>query len=69
MIDRLSRFRKPFAKGERMPHVRLRCRPVCALPVAATGEINKAVVETFRGRDLVIPFPQREVRILGGSAA
>jgi small conductance mechanosensitive channel len=36
---------------------------------AATGEINKAVVETFRGRDIVIPFPQREVRIVGGSAA
>jgi len=34
--------------------------------VAAAGEINKAILETFRGRDIVIPFPQREVRILGG---
>ena len=34
----------------------------------ATGEINKAIVETFRGRDIVIPFPQREVRILSGAA-
>jgi small conductance mechanosensitive channel len=33
---------------------------------AAAGEINKAILETFRGRDIVIPFPQREVRILGG---
>ncbi len=33
---------------------------------AAAGEINKAIVETFRAREIVIPFPQREVRILGG---
>ncbi len=33
---------------------------------AAAGEINKAIVETFREREIVIPFPQREVRILGG---
>ena len=30
-------------------------------------EINKAIVETFRGRNIVIPFPQREVRILSGA--
>ncbi|HEX7812528.1 MAG TPA: mechanosensitive ion channel family protein [Burkholderiales bacterium] len=30
----------------------------------AGGEINKAIVETFRGRDIVIPFPQREIRML-----
>jgi small conductance mechanosensitive channel len=35
---------------------------------AAGGEINKAVLEAFRGRDIVIPFPQREVRILGSAA-
>jgi small conductance mechanosensitive channel len=35
--------------------------------VQAGGEINKAIVETFRGRDIVIPFPQREVRILSGA--
>jgi small conductance mechanosensitive channel len=35
---------------------------------AASGEINKAIVETFRQREIVIPFPQREVRLLGGSA-
>jgi small conductance mechanosensitive channel len=32
----------------------------------ATGEINKSIVEAFRARKLVIPFPQREVRILQG---
>ena len=35
---------------------------------AAFGEINKAIVEAFRARDIIIPFPQREVRLLGGRA-
>ena len=35
---------------------------------AAFGEINKAIVEAFRAHDIIIPFPQREVRLLGGSA-
>ena len=30
---------------------------------AATGEINKAVLEMFRSRGIVMPFPQREVRL------
>ena len=30
----------------------------------AVGEINKALVETFRGKAISIPFPQREVRML-----
>jgi small conductance mechanosensitive channel len=32
--------------------------------VQAGGEINQAIVETFRGSSIVIPFPQREVRML-----
>ncbi len=32
----------------------------------ATGEINKAIIEIFRTRRIVIPVPQREVRILQG---
>jgi small conductance mechanosensitive channel len=31
----------------------------------ANGEVNKAVVEEFRARGISIPFPQREVRLLG----
>jgi small conductance mechanosensitive channel len=31
----------------------------------SVGEINKAVVEEFRKRNISIPFPQREVRLLG----
>lgn len=33
--------------------------------LAAQGEINQGILEAFRGRDIVIPFPQREVRLLG----
>jgi small conductance mechanosensitive channel len=32
---------------------------------AAQGEINKAIVESFRKQGIVIPFPQREVRVVG----
>ena len=32
---------------------------------AATGEINKAVLETLRARGIVMPFPQREIRLIG----
>ena len=45
-------------------------KPWVAVPdfIAATGEINKAILETFRGRGIVIPFPQHEVRLLGQDA-
>ena len=32
----------------------------------SVGEVNKAVVEEFRKRNISIPFPQREVRMRGG---
>ncbi len=32
---------------------------------AAIGEINKTILETFATRNIVIPFPQREIRMLG----
>jgi small conductance mechanosensitive channel len=34
----------------------------------AAGEINKAVLEAFRARDIVIPVPQHEVRLLNEAA-
>jgi small conductance mechanosensitive channel len=47
---------------------------LCAKPwvkvsdyVAAAGELNRTILETFRGRGIVIPFPQREVRLLGAA--
>lgn len=43
--------------------------PVDAFPGAA-GTINKALLEAFRKNGIAIPFPQREVRLIGqGSAA
>ena len=36
--------------------------------VQVPGEINKAIVETFRADAISIPFPQREVRLLGNAA-
>ena len=35
---------------------------------AAAGEVNKAVLETFRTRGISIPFPQREIRMLNTAA-
>jgi len=34
----------------------------------ASGEINRAILEIFRRGGVVIPFPQREVRMLGDAA-
>jgi len=48
--------------------VSLGVRPWVAVQdyVAATGEINSAILEALRGRGIVMPFPQREVRLIGG---
>jgi small conductance mechanosensitive channel len=32
--------------------------------VPTPGELNQALLETFRERNIVVPFPQREIRIL-----
>jgi small conductance mechanosensitive channel len=31
----------------------------------AQGEVNQAILEKFRERGISIPFPRREVRLLG----
>ena len=36
--------------------------------VLATGEVNQAVVEAFRRRGIVMPLPQREIRMLAAAA-
>ena len=33
------------------------------------GELYQALVERFKARNIEIPFPQREVRLMSGSAA
>jgi small conductance mechanosensitive channel len=42
--------------------------PVPDFGVAAS-EINKSIVEAFRSRGIVIPYPQREVRLVPVSNA
>ena len=46
--------------------VNLRVGPWVNVPdyIPAASEINKAILETFRTKNIVIPFPQREVRLL-----
>jgi small conductance mechanosensitive channel len=36
---------------------------------AATGEVNAALLEAFGARGIVIPYPQREVRLIGGTGS
>jgi small conductance mechanosensitive channel len=36
---------------------------------AAGAEINQAILERFRSREIEIPFPQREIRLLNGAPA
>ncbi len=35
---------------------------------AVAGELNLSLVEELRRRGIVIPYPQREVRLIGGEA-
>jgi len=35
---------------------------------SASAEVNQAILEAFRARDIVIPAPQREVRVLSTTA-
>jgi len=50
--------------------VRIGIHPWVNVPdyAAATSEINRAVLEAFRHRSIVIPMPQREVRMLEAGA-
>ncbi len=50
--------------------VQIAVKPWVNVPdfVPATAELNKAIVEEFRTREISIPFPQREIRILSPAA-
>ena len=50
--------------------VRLNVNPWVGVPdyVAAVSEINRAILETFQARNVAIPFPQLEVRMLQSAA-
>ncbi len=47
--------------------VNIAVRPWVAVPDygPVTGEINRALAEVLRAKGISIPFPQREVRLLG----
>lgn len=49
--------------------VQIAVRPWATVPDynAASSEVTQAVLETFRDRGIAIPFPQREVRLLGNA--
>jgi small conductance mechanosensitive channel len=51
--------------------IQIAVRPWVNVPdyVPAGGAVNKAIVEEFRARNISIPFPQREVRLLNPPAA
>lgn len=34
----------------------------------AAGEVNKSILEVFREHVIVIPFPQRDIRVLQEAA-
>jgi small conductance mechanosensitive channel len=48
-------------------NVSIGVRPWVAVPdfVAATGEINQALIAAFRERGIDIPFPRQDVRLVG----
>ena len=62
----------PVIAVSRLAHfsIRIAVKPWVSVPdyVAAAGEIRKTIVETFRSRNIVIPLPQREVRLLESAA-
>ena len=50
--------------------ITLRVSPWVSLAdyVDAIGELNRAILDTFRARSIAIPFPQREIRMLDHDA-
>ena len=62
----------PVIAVSRLAHfsIRIAVKPWVSVPdyVPAGGEIRKTIVETFRSRNIVIPMPQREVRLLESAA-
>jgi len=58
---------QPLSLGDSSVSICIRPWVAVADYPAAKGEINKAVLEMFRSRGIVIPFPQQEVRLLGSS--
>jgi len=60
-------FIQPLELGESAVRIAVRPWVLAAEQGAATGELNAALLAAFRARGFVIPYPQREVRLIGGS--
>jgi small conductance mechanosensitive channel len=60
-----------FAALSEGTNINITAAPWVSVPDYGTagGEINKAVIEAFRRRGIVIPLPQREVRLIGAKPA
>lgn len=58
---------QPILLGDSSVSIGVRPWVLVADFVPAAGEINQAVLETLRARGIVMPFPQREVRLIGGA--
>lgn len=67
--QRVLREPDPIIRTTRLgdSSVSIAVKPWVAVPDfgPACGEINQAILEVFRERDIAIPFPQQEVRLLG----
>ena len=75
VLKRNSRVLKELAPGVGVnmlgdSSINIAIRPWVAVPDygAAQAEIYQALLEEFRARNIQVPFPQREIRILNGAA-
>jgi small conductance mechanosensitive channel len=59
---------QPIKLGDSSVGIAIRPWVLVADQVSAPGEIYAAVLEALRARGVVIPVPQREIRLLGGQA-
>jgi small conductance mechanosensitive channel len=59
---------QPLQLGDSAVGIAIRPWVLIADQAPATGEICTAVLEAFRARGVIVPFPQREVRLLGKEA-
>jgi small conductance mechanosensitive channel len=58
---------QPVELGDSAVRIAIKPWVLVADQGAATGEINAALLEAFRARGIVIPYPHHEVRLIGGT--
>ena len=60
---------QPLQLADCSVHIAVRPWVLIDDQASATGEIYAGIIEAFRARGIVIPYPQREVRLLGAGGA